>query len=74
LNEIIASERGAVVKTIGDAVMATFATLRSRQAEGRADAYHCEFITGPAADPPSIKPAAIAAAVWDGARGYASSQ
>ena len=26
LNEIIASERGAVVKTIGDAVMATFAT------------------------------------------------
>jgi class 3 adenylate cyclase len=26
LNEIIVSERGAVVKTIGDAVMATFAT------------------------------------------------
>ena len=26
LNEIIASERGAVVKTIGDAVMATFVT------------------------------------------------
>jgi class 3 adenylate cyclase len=26
LNEIIASEKGAVVKTIGDAVMATFAT------------------------------------------------
>jgi len=48
LNEIVASEAGAVVKTIGDAVMATFPTpdralaaaLRMREAMGRLNDGH----------------------------------
>ena len=44
LHEIIAEESGAVVKTIGDAVMATFATpdraARRSAAHPRGDAHH----------------------------------
>jgi class 3 adenylate cyclase len=48
LHEIVASETGAIVKTIGDAVMATFpspdravaAALRMREAMGRLNAAH----------------------------------
>jgi class 3 adenylate cyclase len=50
LNEIVAAESGAVVKTIGDAVMATFETperavaaaLRMRGAMGKLSLQHGE--------------------------------
>src|SRR5215207_7578550 len=38
LQEVVASEAGAVVKTIGDAVMATFPTARPRRCRRAADA------------------------------------